>query len=171
MNKSAGDMLTKGLFPNGKEITESMGAYYALKFLANKINIRLDNTCLAVCVGDGSTPRTGGLLAFRTKIDCLSIDPNLRDFNWEIDRLSCVRSKVEDVNYLFYQYNHVFIVMVHSHAPLKPTLEHIRTTQNRHLIVIPCCDHNQILSQPGYVYRDNRIESPMNLVYIWDNVK
>ena len=169
LNKSGGDMLVSGLFPNAKEITESMGAYYAAKYLAEQLNFRFDENIAVVSVGDGITPRTAGLFAFRTKSHCISVDPMLRAVEWPIERLWCYKTAIEDVELDFVDdYEHVIILMVHSHAPMKKTLNSI-LGKRRHVICIPCCIQ-QYLSMPGYCYQDNKIESPKNIVYIWSDV-
>lgn len=73
--RCAVDLITYGLFPNAKEITESLAAVRAV-FLHSGLD-RKDPRIHAVCVGDGGTPRTAAALAFRTAWKCHSVDPLL----------------------------------------------------------------------------------------------
>ena len=60
-------LLAMELFPNTKEITESMACLAAV---TEKLRGTVDPTdpdCVCVVVGDGRTPRTAALLAMRTK--------------------------------------------------------------------------------------------------------
>ena len=70
-------LLGLGLFPNVQEITESMACLEAVReHLAGLVSLSCPAVC-AVVVGDGRTPRTGALLAMRTKWHVVSIDPAL----------------------------------------------------------------------------------------------
>lgn len=96
LNKSASDLLLLNVFPNAKEITESYAAFNAIR---SKLKFDLsDPNVAAVCVGDGYSPRTAALLAFRTNFQCISVDPGLNknkiDF-WttHIQRLTCIPKK------------------------------------------------------------------------------
>ncbi|CAK0838251.1 unnamed protein product [Prorocentrum cordatum] len=70
------DLLQMGLFPNAKEVTESMACVTAIdKILALRFS---DAATLCIVVGDGSLPRTAALIAMKTKWRrVLSIDPDL----------------------------------------------------------------------------------------------
>ena len=70
LNKSAADMLNLGLFPNAKEITESYSAFNAVKTKLKQYELG-DPGVTVVSVGDGRTPRTAALFAFRTKWQCV----------------------------------------------------------------------------------------------------
>lgn len=67
-------LLEMGLFPNAKEISESMACLLAID---NHLQLRFDSAdVLCIVVGDGATPRTAALLAARTKWKrVVSIDP------------------------------------------------------------------------------------------------
>src|SRR6188474_1758259 len=54
--RCAPDLIASGVFPNAKEITESMAAVRAL--WRNARVDRHDPRVAAICVGDGVTPRT-----------------------------------------------------------------------------------------------------------------
>lgn len=69
-------LLEMGLFPNCKEITESVACLAAIDMY---LDIRFSDTkVLGIVVGDGSTPRTAALLAARSKWNVVSIDPAMR---------------------------------------------------------------------------------------------
>ena len=90
------DMLLLRLFPNAKEVTESFGAYEAVAkhlrdFPRKDPNIRL------VVVGDGHTPRTAATFAFRSAWECYSVDPVLNNKKWDVERLMCFRSRIQDM--------------------------------------------------------------------------
>lgn len=117
LNKSGADMMQLGLFPNAKEVTESYAAFNAVRTKLKQYDLG-DPEVTLVSVGDGRTPRTAALFAFRTKWQCVSIDPLLNTTKlpvWEnsIQRLKCYSNYVEDVDLL---YDKVVIVAVHSHA-------------------------------------------------------
>lgn len=169
MDKSARDLLSLDLFPNAKEITESSAAVNAvvtnLKFYDRK-----DPEVTLVSVGDGRTPRTASLFAFRTKWNCVSIDPNLKVEKilfWEsnIQRLKCIPKQVEEVDLNFEK---VVIVAVHSHANLQSTLSHIRG-KVRSLVAIPCCISYNHATKPKE-YQDSGIWSPKNTVKVWRTI-
>lgn len=172
--KCAPDMLERGLFPNAKEITESNAAYHATRYLPgydlNDGDVRL------IAVGDGTTPRTAAMFAFRSKWQCLSIDPGLRKTEWRTDRLYCIPKKIEDVRPLCWMApcERAVIVAVHSHAKLQDSL---RIVNAKHLavIAIPCCVPQRLRGPDGDVkpdrrYRDTGIWSPKNEVLIWNDV-
>jgi len=63
------------LFPNAKEITESVACLQALD---KHVEVPFgEPATICIVVGDGSTPRTAALLAMRTRWRLLSVDPAL----------------------------------------------------------------------------------------------
>lgn len=83
------------VFPNVKEQTEAVAAYFAVKdtLVLAKTN--------AIVVADGCTPRLGGLLSAFVK-NVVSIDPEMRSeyVNRSVlhmpANLTCVRAKIQD---------------------------------------------------------------------------
>ncbi|MCA9333531.1 hypothetical protein KC963_00625 [Candidatus Saccharibacteria bacterium] len=72
-NKKGTDILSTGVFPNAKEITES---YAALNAFYKHFNLRYkEDDVLILVVGDGAQPRTGVTFAFNTPHIVVSIDP------------------------------------------------------------------------------------------------
>jgi hypothetical protein len=171
--KSAADMLILGIFPDAKEITESFGAFNAVRTKLKKLHDLNDPKVTLISVGDGRTPRTATLFAFKTKWQCISVDPNLNQDKiplWEskIERLHCVSLKVEDLEWPVLK-GPVIIVAVHSHAPLQQILNHIKATQ-RSLVVIPCCVKYDYNKTKCIEYTDAGINSPKNLVKVWKSI-
>lgn len=169
-SKCAIDMLSLGLFPNAKEITESWGAYAALSRLTQKLDFN-DPDINVVCVGDGSTPRTAATFAFRSRWNCISVDPALRSKEswYRINRLTCHKDKIEKIK-LDFGDKPVIIMLVHSHAPINACLRNITTTGVRHLITMPCCVDHNINDKIFIGYRDNQILSEKREIKIWQNV-
>lgn len=167
----ARDLLDLKLFPDSKEITESFGAYNAVrKHLRNELQFN-DPSVACVVVGDGNTPRTAALFAFRSAWNVISIDPRMKR-EWtcgqsKVERLSCFSVKVEE-QYLVCP-EKVLIVAVHSHAPLPVCLEYIKGDV-RYIVANPCCVKMEIDKQPDIQYEDMSILSPQNMVKVWKNV-
>jgi len=84
--KCAPDLLAWGVFPNAKEITESMAMYHAVK---NYVPFDLhDEEINLVVVGDGKSPRTAALFAVMTKWTCYSVDPKMDEkWLWDLKKL------------------------------------------------------------------------------------
>jgi hypothetical protein len=174
--KCASDLLERELFPNAKEITESMAAFNAVRTMLNLSP--MDESVSLVAVGDGVTPRTAAMFAFRTKWNCYSIDPALdtgrKWFSLPSYRLTVVADKVENLirpgGEKFWIFDGVVVIVaVHSHAPLPVVLEHIKGSP-RHVVAIPCCVPQEIPHRIYSGYIDNGIWSPKNTVKVWDYV-
>ena len=166
--KCAPDLLNWKLFPNAKEITESMGIFHAVK---RTIDVPLsDNTVNLVCVGDGHTPRTAGLFAVMTNWNCYSIDPLMRDkwvTNGKIKRLTVIKDRIENTPLEFDSLT--IIVLPHSHASLKEVLKNIQAPV-RHLVVMACCVPQDIPNVPYIGYWDTQIWSEKNTIKIYLNI-
>lgn len=172
--RAAVDLLQLGVFPNGKEITESMGAFQAVR---RHVPFRLsDPDVVCFCVGDGSTPRTGALMAFRSAWTIVSIDPALKGDWSHIKRLDAVKAKVEDTSHVGRK---IVIVAVHAHCTLDAMLAAIRPLEEdhevvgeRHLVAMPCCVKQMVANGrgPDVEYEDESVWSPMNVVRVWRNI-
>lgn len=159
-------LLSLSIFPNAKEITESMGTYNALRtHLCDwKMN---DKSIACVVVGDGTTPRTAALIAMRSAWTLYSIDPRLHHDgkHKSIERLFQFCGPVERFNL---EADRVLIVAVHSHAPIRPVLNNIIGKLCRAMIAIPCCNFDTLpYTQPDVEYSDENIWSKANTVKIW----
>lgn len=166
-------LLESNVFPNIKEITESMGAFAAIQnHLVGKYVDRSGDVDVFV-VGDGNSPRTGALIACLTKWDVVSVDPRMRDKAWNIKRLRTYKNKVENLNFLANTLTHIkntaIVVCVHSHAKTSDSLNMVHGYSNVHLINIPCCFEADIEKKPDISYLDNGIQSEKQRVDIYLN--
>lgn len=157
------DLMLHRIFPNGKEVTESFAAFEATKFLSEEFHWGNPNINV-VCPGDGHTPRTASTFAFRSRWKCWSIDPVLRKVDYPIQRLVCIKKKIEEVKLEFQ--GPVLICCVHSHAKLSKCLEAI-TAPKINIINIPCCFQSDLIYKPCLVYEDDQIWSMKNMVEIY----
>ena len=158
-------LMERKLFPNIKEVTESVAAFVAIQQHIG-VGRGLDNVDVIV-VGDGHTPRTAALIACLTKWNCHSIDPVMREKEWGIKRLATYRSKMEDHVFVGTSEETAIIVMVHSHAPVKSAWDNVRGYGQKHLVNIPCCFKADMDFPPRMVYNDDGIHSPHNEISIW----
>eukprot|EP00960_Hanusia_phi_P004881 141004-Hanusia_phi.AAC.2 len=75
----APSLIALKLFPNAKEITESMAVYTAFRRLLSAQCMDFDSSDSFVFVGDGTTPRTAAIFAHLTRAGrCVAIDPMLK---------------------------------------------------------------------------------------------
>lgn len=169
--KRGADMLLMGLFPNAKEITESMGAFRALiTHVPSAHRSRKDYT--VVVVGDGNTPRTAGLCAFYSAWRCVSVDPRMKSpLRWpvRIQRLEVHKCRIEDVPLRID--GDGAILAVHSHAPLRATLRYVTFTGSRALVAIPCCVRELPEVEPDATFSDPGIWSEKRTVHVWRDIR
>lgn len=174
--KCAPDLLERDLFPNAKEITESMAAFHAVKKNFQNDNDFWKKQNKVYVVGDGTRPRTGALFAFRSDWRVVSIDPNLdTEMNYDIDGIRLFPSTVQD--YLKDMVvgnvvNDVYVVAVHAHVGLGEYVETISAIVGGvNVVAMPCCDKQTIKGQePDDQYRDGSIWSPKNIIKVWSDV-
>ena len=163
------DIQERKLFPNAKEWTESMATYNAVRKCLKRFALN-DSRVSLVSVGDGHTPRTAALFAFRTAWQCYSIDPNVAVRDYKIQRLSVYRKRIENIppwNFL----GPLVIVAVHSHASLQEAVNRLRSETDRAVVAMPCCYKQEIDERkPDVSYKDAGIWSPHNLIKIWEKV-
>lgn len=158
------------VFPNAKEITESVGALAAFRthfpFISgNDINVYV--------LGDGRTPRTGMVFAKSSNFNVYSIDPLLKPRKYKLleqekwySRLHICPIKSQEFNPIDCSIS--VIIAVHSHAPFQEFWD--RVNGHKIGIAIPCCVKHEIDNlKPIYEYRDNKIYSEKNIIKIWDN--
>ena len=159
------DLLSMKIFPDGKEITESCGAYSFFRDRQHELFLLSDSDVTCIVVGDGCTPRTGAMFAFRTKWHCHSIDPEMKwKNNSRVDRLTCYTKKVEDFGELHFE--KLALIHVHSHARLEESVA--RFTANKRVVLsIPCCVAQERERPPDIEYKDRGIWSPENLLKVW----
>jgi hypothetical protein len=160
-------LMGQRVFPNLKEITESMGAFVAIHNHITPIVDRNDKNVDVFCVGDGHSPRTAALIASLTKWNCHSIDPQMRNKKWDFKRLTTYRTKIQDVTFTGKEDKTALIVCVHSHASLKDSVKSISGYGNTYLINIPCCVKPDLEQQPFVSYLDYGIHSEKREVSIY----
>lgn len=170
------DLAASGVYPNAKELTESMAAYAAVrKYLTPHIVAFRDPSVLLIAVGDGSTPRTAAMFALRSRWHCMSIDPVAKQRVWRgdhdriIERLEIVPTRIEDI--AIKHAGPVVIAAVHSHARLEATLASI-IAPAIHIVAMPCCVPLRIRDvEPVASYADPHCWSAHRRVVVWANVK
>lgn len=168
----AADLLAAKVFPNAKEITESMGCFHAVESCLLDDIIKFKNPNIVVCViGDGTKPRTGMLFAMRTAWTVYSIDPML-DMTWcyPVRRLFTINKKIEDYKEGTNFTKPIIIILPHSHAKMVDVLARLKTTNVRHIVSIPCCVLHEIDGKKYIGYQDSGIWSEKNTVKVWKNV-
>lgn len=168
---SAIDMWQLKLFPNIKEVAESMSMFYAVEEKLMKWDSAIDRKAEninVVVVGDGTKPRTAAIFAFNTKWKCWSIDPDMRKEDYSsVQRLTVIKSKVEDVEPIDFGNEIVIIIMPHSHAPINQCWNHFKS-ERKWLIKMECCTKDK-LNLPYYAYKDEYAITRANNIFIWNN--
>jgi hypothetical protein len=155
------------LFPNSKEITESMGAAMALWYAVKNLDRSCPNTHVYV-LGDGKTPMTGAIISKQSRFQVTSIDPRLAKPHYDnLPRLKLFKGLSQSFTDIEQDASLSIIVGVHSHAPLKEFWD--RVPNPKICVVIPCCVPQNIDRDPDHEYNDIRIFSKKRTVKIWDN--
>lgn len=164
--KCAPDLLAWKVFPNAKEITESMAAYAAVRKYGD-LDLA-DPKVHVYCVGDGVTPRTGAVFAVRSAWTVDSIDPRMRNKNYE-DKILRLRTWAMPVEQMvpFGGDGPGVLVAVHSHAKLDACWHLLEGHSTRVVVSIPCCVPQTNHESPVVEYADWGIWSPHRLVKIW----
>lgn len=130
------DLLEQKVFPNAKEVTESLAAFQPM-FKCMESSKFGDSTIKMFDVCSGTTPRTAAVYACRTAWECTAIDPklNVKKF-YNIKRLNMVPKLVEDV---YYECDGITVItMVHGHTQMSNVLDHIISPE-QYFIYVPCC--------------------------------
>lgn len=170
-------LLESKLFPDAKELTESFGAFNAWRTYLSREFDAEDPGITLVSVGDGCTPRTAALFAFRTRWHCIAVDPEMglsRDSKtqYKIARLQHFRAKIEELRIVA---KRVIVVCVHAHVSLATTLSRIVSEDGTcACIAIPCCNYYaSIDAQEKLVpeYEDMGIISPHRTVRVWKSLQ
>lgn len=167
--RCAADLIAARVFPNGKEVSESMAAWWAVrKYVVPGRISEKDTNVSVVVVGDGTKPRTAALIAHMTKWSVYSVDPLLDLSSCQnIERLVMYRSKIETLRLDLYRFGHVIVVCVHSHATIENVMAGILFNK-ADFVSIPCCVHQPAPQNAGCVieYEDPAIWSPKNKVVV-----
>jgi hypothetical protein len=157
-----------------------MGAYHAV---CKYVPVARDNPVVRVIVvGDGTTPRTGALFAFRSNWQCYSVDPKM-NHKWVSDhkdgydqnegnirRLHVIPYTIEEYGRWFTKYRSLqhplIVVAVHAHVAAQTIVESLPCAD--YLVCIPCCVPQHLGDKPCISYQDINIWSPLHEVKIWD---
>ncbi|KAL4172613.1 hypothetical protein KRP22_007777 [Phytophthora ramorum] len=175
-------LLQHGLFPDAKEVTESMALFNAVrryieptsKGEAVDENGKHDGI---VVVGDGNTPRTAALFAFRMRgWKCYSVDPAMekgtseRSKGWaDVSNLVVVRNKIENVRIALRK---AIVVLVHAHVTLDQALSAVQAEQVCGVVTLPCCNwygqQEKLFGRgPDLVYDDFSVLSDHREIRLW----
>ncbi len=167
-------LLATGVFPNAKELSESMGAFESVRqglIEADRADLLGDPNVVFYDIGSGRVPRTAVLAAFRSRWKCVAVDPMLApasDLLRQVERLHLAPVKVEDYTPAAADVAKMAVVTcVHHHASLSATCGALRLAERPGycLVSIPCCFVDDL--DPGWdQVRENwGIRSPRRTVY------
>lgn len=140
-----------------KEITESLAVIEPALRWAEPRGLRGRNL-QALVVGDGTTPRTGALLASLTAWSVTSVDPMMKEKHYGIPRLTAVKGHAREVEGLF-----DVVLAPHSHAPVRRT--RARAKPGGLVVALPCCVDWAPANYPT-VYVDDACLSPARTVIV-----
>ncbi|CAI5746753.1 unnamed protein product [Peronospora destructor] len=180
----ASALLDHGLFPDAKEITESMAMFNAVrryieplgrnKGTSQQKNGKHDGI---VVVGDGNTPRTAAMFAFRMRgWTSYSVDPAMEDGTSErskgwadVSNLVVMRNKIEDVRIAL---RRTIVVLVHAHVTLEQALSAVQAEQICGVVTLPCCNwygqQESLFGRgPDLVYDDFSVLSDHREIRLW----
>lgn len=165
------------MFPNAKEVSESMGAFHAIvtHLCVTGALRRADPSTVAIVVGDGHSPRTGALIAMSTAWSVVSIDPVMRPRHTTAGprkglRLTAIADRIENLQPRSFA-GDVVIVAVHSHARMDDAVTFVAECRSLHAVAIPCCVPQTIAgAAPTTEYSDEAILSPERRVLVWRDV-
>ena len=172
--KCAPDILATGVFPNAKELSESMGAFESLRralFGVDRDDLLRDPEIVLYDVGAGRKPRSAVLAAFRSRWSCVAIDPMIdpeAENVQKIDRVEVFSGMVEDYEVRPEHADKFAVVFaVHNHAPLSATMDALRLRERPGygLISIPCCVPHDVDVQWDEIREDWGIKSGRRTVY------
>ena len=139
-------LVSTGFYPNGKEISETQGAFEAVRHKL-KLDYK-DESVAIVVVGDGYNPRTGYYVACMTKWKIFSVDPamerDLSDITEKIkdrNNIQIFPKRIENCIFDMKAYSTVVLLFVHSHASLKASVNSLRMNHSTaiHAVSMPCC--------------------------------
>jgi len=173
--------LAFALFPNSKEQSESVSALFAFRKYVQTERSRVG----VIVVADGSTPRTGFLLALERPKWVISVDPIMRAEWIDSEKLPsnlCVcKCKIEEVELdelNWREIDSVVIIAVHAHVGFENYLDVVlQRKQKTTIIAIPCCIPLEIAPKQATDWKlnllsrqqDYSILSPCRTVAVWQN--
>lgn len=164
-HRAAGTLLQKRMFPNAKEITETVGIS-----LAALSRFPRSEPATVVVIGDGHTPRTGAWIASNSAWEVTSVDPAMREREWGIPKLRSIRAKVQDTP--LPQADRLLLVLPHAHVCLGDNWITSALSAARKewaVISLPCCvQHRTCMGDdPSMVYADAEIISEKREIRVW----
>ena len=156
-----------------------------------------DKSVTVLVVGDGCTPRTAAMFAFRTSWRCVSIDPMLRCEEekpyTKVRRLELVQAKVQQTKVIIKSSDtpgKVVVVAWHAHVSLGAALKCIAwedgeslatlDSEFRERVGVVCCSCCNWAAQqsglpdgspPDEEYEDGGVSSLMRTVRVWRVLK
>ena len=189
------DLAALNVFPDAKDISESMGALQAASthYFQGKENgtgCWRQNDVLCIVIGDGNTPRTATLLSYLTQWTSVSVDPEMGE-EWVgaspkgVQRLHGVRGTFEDwvvgtgpAAIDVSHFKHLLLLSVHSHNRFTgaAAIGAIRKSMGvQHLpcclVSVPCCHRfgprKDIGRTADHIYEDLAIFSACRQVSVW----
>lgn len=150
-----------------------------------------DKNVTLVAVGDGVTPRTATMFAFRTQWHCISIDPALRNGPWDtVSNLHSIQSRVQDATVPISESDRlVIVVMWHAHVSVRDAVSCLQfngrkwdvddvslSQQLRQRVAVvscACCNYDEVQrtmpdgSPPDVVFEDTGVPGLMRTVRVW----
>ncbi|KAB8040517.1 hypothetical protein GCL60_00965 [Silvanigrella paludirubra] len=175
--KSAAKLIDTGFYPNAKEISETQGAFEAVR---HKLKLDYNDESIAILVvGDGYNPRTGYYIANMTKWTIFSIDPAMeRDYNKILEKINdkkninIIAKKIEDCSLNLNSFQKIVLLFVHSHASLKETINSIQINPNSelHAVSMPCCFDDDLGIPYDITYDDPYVISVHRSLFIYKNI-
>lgn len=160
--KCAPDLLSVKVFPNTKEITESFGMYNAVR--THYPDLLADRNVTYLVVGDGNTPRTAAVFAFRTACGVYSVDPRMKEKHFAVHRLTTLKKRIEDVTRM--KAGKTVFLLPHAHVKESSMLHLVNSGDI--VITIECCVPYNASIEPRVTYRDANILSPKNEIKIYE---
>lgn len=187
MSGAAPQLLSLGIFPDTKEISESMAAFVAVRHHMPGLWDLQDPSILCACIADGHTPRTGAIMHALTGWQVLSCDPAMRpeiakEMNFRLPHLNALRGVAAELPE--YDVERLVVVAVHAHNFVerpppgaiaqglmpRPNIlaEALTRLRGKEVLIValPCChrlwlpDHEHVeeYKDPGIWSADNRIK-------------
>ena len=176
--KAGPKLLSTGFYPNAKEISETQGAFEAVR---HKLKLSYsDESVAVVIVGDGINPRTGYYIANMTKWHVFSIDPEMqRNYQEILDKTNDKKNlfifpqKIEDCQLDLSNFSTIVLLFVHSHASLKASIQAI-TRKNAssiiHAVSMPCCFDDDLGIPFDLKFDDPYVISVHRTLFIYKNI-
>jgi len=166
--KCASSLLNIDIFPNVKEITESMTAFSAVRKYLGAENFGNKNITL-FDIASGRTPRTASLFAHMTNWNCHAIDPILKNKTrfLRTRNLSLHSCRIQDFDN-FSSEDIIVITAVHAHVSLETIVKKFHSPRLI-IIAMPCCRPLKLeCCEPVVQFDDLCCLSPKRRVKIFD---